>query len=77
MADERGDVGPPVVGLLRQRPVQHRAVRGGAGVEVRGQVHVLHEELAHVLESYTEEALRYAFVVVEPGRHRFRRLTPS
>jgi predicted nuclease of predicted toxin-antitoxin system len=37
----------------------------------------VHEELAHVLESYTEEALRSAFVVVEPGRHRFRRLTPS
>jgi predicted nuclease of predicted toxin-antitoxin system len=37
----------------------------------------VHEELARVLESYTEEALRHAFVVVEPGRHRFRRLTPS
>jgi predicted nuclease of predicted toxin-antitoxin system len=39
-------------------------------------VHAVHEELARVLESYTEEALRNAFVVVEPGRHRFRRLTP-
>ncbi len=37
----------------------------------------VHEELVHVLESYAEEALRNAFVVVEPGRHRFRRLTPS
>jgi len=39
--------------------------------------HAVHEELAHVLESYTEEALRNAFVVVEPGRHRFRRLASS
>jgi predicted nuclease of predicted toxin-antitoxin system len=37
----------------------------------------VHEELAHVLESYTEEALRNAFVVVEPGRHRFRRIPSS
>ena len=39
--------------------------------------HAVHEELAHVLESCTEEALRHAFVVVEPGRHRFRRLASS
>jgi predicted nuclease of predicted toxin-antitoxin system len=39
--------------------------------------HAVHEELAHVLGSYTEEALRNALVVVEPGRHRFRRLSSS
>ena len=36
----------------------------------------VHEELARVLQSYAEEALHNAFVVVEPGRHRFRRLVP-
>ena len=34
-----------------------------------------HEELKIVLTSYSEDALRKAFVVVEPGRHRFRRLS--
>lgn len=33
-----------------------------------------HQELEHVLASYPEEELKRAFVVVEPGRHRFRRL---
>jgi predicted nuclease of predicted toxin-antitoxin system len=37
----------------------------------------VHQELAHVLASYTEEALRNAFVVVEPGRHRFRKISSS
>lgn len=37
-------------------------------------VHVVHEELERVLQSYSEEDLQKAFVVVEPGRHRFRRL---
>jgi predicted nuclease of predicted toxin-antitoxin system len=35
----------------------------------------VHDELARVLQSYSEEDLRKAFVVVEPGRHRFRRLS--
>lgn len=35
----------------------------------------VHAELKRVLKSYTEEELRGAFVVVEPGRHRFRRLS--
>lgn len=34
----------------------------------------VHRELRRILESYTEEELRHAFVVVEPGRHRFRKL---
>jgi len=34
-----------------------------------------HKELATVLQSYTEEELKKAFVVVEPGRHRFRKLS--
>lgn len=33
-----------------------------------------HQELQRVLESYNEDELKEAFVVVEPGRHRFRRL---
>jgi predicted nuclease of predicted toxin-antitoxin system len=35
---------------------------------------VVHQELEQVLELYSEETLRGAFVVVEPGRHRFRRI---
>lgn len=34
---------------------------------------VVHEELARVLAEHSEEELRQAFVVVEPGRHRFRK----
>ena len=40
-------------------------------------VHTVHEELERVLRSYSEEDLQKAFVVVEPGRHRFRRLSQS
>jgi predicted nuclease of predicted toxin-antitoxin system len=32
-------------------------------------LHSVHEELARVLQSYSEEDLQKAFVVVEPGRH--------
>jgi predicted nuclease of predicted toxin-antitoxin system len=38
-------------------------------------VNAVHAELAHVLHSYSEEELHTAFVVVEPGRHRFRRIS--
>jgi predicted nuclease of predicted toxin-antitoxin system len=34
----------------------------------------VHNELERVLESYTEDELMRAFVVIEPGRHRFRKL---
>jgi predicted nuclease of predicted toxin-antitoxin system len=34
----------------------------------------VHAEIERVLESYTEEELCTAFVVIEPGRHRFRKL---
>ncbi|HEY7493214.1 MAG TPA: DUF5615 family PIN-like protein [Candidatus Tectomicrobia bacterium] len=37
-------------------------------------VHAVHAELARVLQFYAEEDLHKAFVVVEPGRHRFRRI---
>ncbi len=37
----------------------------------------VHAELATVLTLYSEEALRQAFVVVEPGRHRIRKLAPN
>jgi len=34
-----------------------------------------HKELETVLTSYSGEELKKAFVIVEPGRHRFRRLS--
>jgi predicted nuclease of predicted toxin-antitoxin system len=34
----------------------------------------VHRELAQVLAAYSEEQLRRAFVVVEAGRHRIRRM---
>jgi hypothetical protein len=33
-----------------------------------------HQELERVLNSFSEDELKQAFVVVEPGRHRFRKL---
>ncbi|MCL0098691.1 DUF5615 family PIN-like protein [Dehalococcoidia bacterium] len=38
-------------------------------------LNVGHKELETVLTLYSEEELKKAFVVVEPGRHRFRRLS--
>jgi len=35
----------------------------------------VHEELKRVLETYPEDQLTKAFVVVEPGRHRFRKIS--
>lgn len=35
---------------------------------------VVHQELARILQDHSEAELKKAFVVVEPGRHRFRRL---
>lgn len=37
-------------------------------------IHAGHKELEIVLMSHSEDDLRSAFVVVEPGRHRFRKL---
>ena len=37
----------------------------------------VHHELGRILSSYSEEELSKAFVVVEPGGHRFRRLGVS
>jgi predicted nuclease of predicted toxin-antitoxin system len=34
-----------------------------------------HDELERVLKTYSEEELKSAFVVIEPGRHRFRRVS--
>jgi predicted nuclease of predicted toxin-antitoxin system len=36
----------------------------------------VHAELARVLGMYTEETLRSSFAIIEPGRHRLRKLTP-
>jgi predicted nuclease of predicted toxin-antitoxin system len=38
-------------------------------------INAVHAERARVLQSYSEEDLHKAFVVVEPGRHRFRRIS--
>ena len=35
---------------------------------------LVHAQLESVFSTYTEDELRGAFVVVEPGRHRFRKL---
>ncbi len=35
----------------------------------------VHKELERVAKTYSEDDLRKAFVVVEVGRHRFRRLS--
>jgi predicted nuclease of predicted toxin-antitoxin system len=39
-------------------------------------VEATHKELERVLKTYTEADLSVSFVVVEPGRHRLRRLIP-
>jgi predicted nuclease of predicted toxin-antitoxin system len=38
-------------------------------------IQVIHQELARVLALYSENQLKEAFVVVEAGRHRFRKLS--
>ena|ERR1700722_12788889 len=38
---------------------------------------VVHTELQRALTLYSEEDLKAAFLVVEPGRHRIRRLPPG
>jgi predicted nuclease of predicted toxin-antitoxin system len=35
----------------------------------------VHKEFERVLKSYREDEIMRAFVVIEPGRHRFRRLS--
>jgi predicted nuclease of predicted toxin-antitoxin system len=40
-------------------------------------VGAVHEELKTVLHRYQAADLRKAFVVVEPGRHRYRPVNPS
>jgi predicted nuclease of predicted toxin-antitoxin system len=35
----------------------------------------VHNELEKVLHTYSEEEIKHAFVVIEPGQHRFRRLS--
>ncbi len=37
-------------------------------------VQTTHEQLIHVLQTHTESELAKAFVVVEPGQYRFRKL---
>jgi predicted nuclease of predicted toxin-antitoxin system len=37
----------------------------------------VHKELERILKAYSEDELKNAFVVVEPGRHRLRRLPKS
>ncbi len=37
--------------------------------------YAVHQELKGILNSYSEDELNNAFIVVEPGRHRFRKLS--
>jgi predicted nuclease of predicted toxin-antitoxin system len=37
----------------------------------------VHAELERVLNSYGEQELRGSFVVIEPGRHRIRKISPG
>ena len=37
-------------------------------------VHLVHAELERVLSLYNEEELKSAFIVIETGRHRFRKI---
>jgi predicted nuclease of predicted toxin-antitoxin system len=37
----------------------------------------VHAELERVLNSYSEQELRGSFVVIEPGRHRIRKIWPG
>jgi predicted nuclease of predicted toxin-antitoxin system len=50
----------------------------GSGVIYLGimpsMLDAVHQELTRVLNEHSETELTHAFVVVEPGRHRFRRL---
>jgi predicted nuclease of predicted toxin-antitoxin system len=52
--------------------------RAGSGVIylrlMPSTTNIVHHELGEVLQSYSEAELQQAFVVVEPGRHRFRKL---
>ena len=51
--------------------------KGGGVIYLRiapSTVNAVHGELEVVLSHYAEDRLRKAFVVVEPGRHRFRQL---
>ena len=42
---------------------------------IPSNLYEIHEELKLILSSYSEKELKNAFVVVEPRRHRIRRLT--
>ncbi len=55
------DLGAGVI-YLRMAPATQNAV---------------HQELARVLSEHSESELKQAFVVVEPGRHRFRKLNKT
>jgi predicted nuclease of predicted toxin-antitoxin system len=52
---------------------------GGAGViylrMLPSTLNAVHSELERVLTLYSEQELQSFFVVIEPGRHRVRRLT--
>jgi hypothetical protein len=52
--------------------VVHRRVRHPVG-DRRAELHTVHDELARVIQSYSENELAGAFVVVEPYGHRFRK----
>ncbi|MDA0839137.1 MAG: DUF5615 family PIN-like protein [Planctomycetota bacterium] len=50
---------------------------GGGVIYLRFQprtIEIVHSELRRILSTYSEEDLICAFVTVEPGRHRFRKI---
>jgi predicted nuclease of predicted toxin-antitoxin system len=66
--------------LTRDRDFGHLVFMAGSGGGViylrmlPENQHLVHAELETVLASYSQEELLAAFIVVEPGRHRIRRL---
>lgn len=57
-------------------------VRGWSGGVIYLRVlpstqNAVHQELQQVLRSYSEDEIKRAFIVVEPGRHRYRKIPGS
>jgi predicted nuclease of predicted toxin-antitoxin system len=67
--------------VTRDRDFGGLVFLGGAGSGViylrvlPSNINAIHAELENVLTSHTEDELKAAFVVIEPGRHRFRKLS--
>lgn len=66
--------------VTRDRDFGRLVFVGGSGAGViylrmlPSTQNAVHDKLERVLSSYPEDELKKSFVVVEPGRHRFRKL---